>query len=160
MASDAPAPALPVGDPSLYMVCRMCTRMAEQVEQGRINCHLECGGPRKGMAYPLYRGPLSVSWIRDNCVVCGDPAQKRLEVHGQGEVGVCLHHIALLLPPDVLVTEETETGVVTSTRKRRVSIYEVLGIDPINDLGFTPEQLDPLDRGEAGAGDLHSEGEA
>ncbi len=102
-------------------------------------------------------------------MVCGEPAQRRIEVHGQGEVGACLRHIGLLLPPDVIVEEEAESGIVTSTRRRRVSLYEILGIDPVSDLGFKPEELDPIERGEdegvevtedeSGAGDLPPEGE-
>lgn len=154
MASEQPG-GLPVADPSLYMVCRMCTRMAEQADRDVAQCLLDCGGPRKGKAYPLYAGPLPESWRRSNCVVCGDPAQRRIEVHGQGEVGACLKHIGLLLPPDVVVQDETESGIVTSTRRRIVSLYEVLGIDPVGELGFKPEELDPADQD---AGNLRPEG--
>lgn len=149
--------ALPVGDPHLFFVCRMCTRMAEQLAQGSETCRLDCGGPRKGKAYPLYAGPLTPSWIESHCVLCGDPAQRRVEVHGQGSVGICLKHIGNLLPAEVEVPDETETGVITA-RRRRVGLYEILGIDPVGDLGFKPEELDPLDRG-GSAGDLHPEGE-
>lgn len=151
-------PALPVADSSLYLICRMCTRMAEQVAKGLENCQLDCGGPRKGKAYPLYGGPLPESWRRSNCVVCGEIAQRRIEVHGHGEVGACLKHLGLLLPPDVIVQEETESGIVTSTQRRVVSLYELLGIDPVSDLGFKPEELDPIDRGED-AGNLRPEDE-
>ena len=157
MASEQPS-GLPVADSSLYEICRLCTKMAEQVDRGLDSCRLDCGGPRKGKAYPLYAGPLSESWRRSHCVVCGEPAQRRLEVHGKGEVGACLLHLGLLLPPDALVAEAAESGIVTSIR-RRVSLYEILGIDPVNDLGFKPEELDPLELGEEGAGDLHPESE-
>jgi len=151
-------PALPVGDPHLFFVCRMCTRMAEQIEQGAEHCKLDCGGPRKGKAYPLYAGPLTPSWVESHCVLCGDAAQRRIEVHGQGSVGICLKHIGNLLPPEVEIPEETETVIIT-TRRRRVGLYEILGIDPVNELGFEHEELDPIDQGETSAGDLHSESE-
>lgn len=78
---------LPIADPSLFFVCRLCARMAEQMAQGASVCRLACGGPRKGLVYPEYLGPLTASWLRGNCVVCGAFAAHRVEVHGKGEVG-------------------------------------------------------------------------
>jgi len=135
-------PALPVADRSLFLVCRMCARMGEQAALGSAVCRLACGGPRKGLAYPEYRGPLLDSWRRNHCVVCGGIAAHRVEVHGRGEVGACAKHLALLLPPGA-GAPPAEAGPATSPRLVRVSLYDLLGIDPVRDLGFAPEAEGP-----------------
>ena len=56
-------PQLPVGPPDLVFVCRMCTKLAEQLSQGADRCRLKCGGPKKGMAFPMYAGPLTDRWL-------------------------------------------------------------------------------------------------
>jgi len=75
------APALPVGPGDLVFACRMCTKMAEQIAQGATHCQLAlCGGPRRGLAFPLYAGPLTDGWFKQNCYMCGQPAAKKLRV--------------------------------------------------------------------------------
>jgi hypothetical protein len=116
--------------------------MAEQVAQGAERCQFDCGGPRRGKTYPQYAGPLTPEWTRNNCVVCGEPGDKRFHVHGQGEIAACRKHFAVLFPEQALVDEQTETGVIVSSGPKRVSLYDLLEIDPVNDLGFEPESED------------------
>ena len=129
---------LPVNIPGLFDVCKMCARMAEQFDRGSENCALMCGGPSKGMAYPLYSGPLTPSWIADHCVVCGVVAERKLDVEGQGTVGACLRHLGVLIP-EKAVDLPTDSVVVVPGRLR--SLYEVAGVHPVEDLGFDPEDV-------------------
>lgn len=142
MPDSSATPAPLVADPSLFFICRMCARMADQIAQGSTVCRLACGGPRKGRAYPEYRGPLPPSWLRAHCAVCGDPAAHRVEVHGRGEVGACAKHLALLLPPGA-GAPAAEAAPPATPRLARVSLYDLLGLDPVRDLGFDPEPGGP-----------------
>lgn len=93
---------LPVADPSLFFLCRLCTRMLEQIEKGIKVCQYECGGPKKGLAFPFYQGPLTSGAIGMNCFVCGQEAELKLKVERQDpafvlpiirELGVCKKHL-------------------------------------------------------------------
>jgi hypothetical protein len=129
---------LPVPIAGLFEVCRMCVRMAEQFGQGSENCALMCGGPSKGMAYPLYSGPLTAGWIADHCVVCGELAERKLDVEGRGTVGTCLKHLGVLVPAKA-ADLPTDSVVVVPGRLR--SLYDVAGVHPVEDLGFEPEDV-------------------
>jgi len=130
---------LPVKDPSLFFICRFCKEMALQVSKGESVCHRPCGGPRKGRAFPLYSGPLTSVIIETHCFVCGEKADKRLRVGGyRREIGICMKHIMFtgINPKDLPPPKTEHQGVIQRREVKRVSIYEALGIDPVNDLGF------------------------
>jgi len=131
---------LPLADKTLFAVCRFCERMAEQLAHGATRCLLACGGPTKGLAYPLYRGPLPRAWLAAHCVVCEAPAQKQVEVHGQGMVGACNQHLGLLVP-EAATTLPPERW--PALPKQPESLYDLLGIDPVNDLGFPKDDGSP-----------------
>lgn len=85
---------LPIPDDHLVFVCRYCTKLAEMWDKGEKVCHLQCGGPKKGMTFPLYQGPMTWSYLRDHCYVCGDPAEVRVEIGlQQRDLGVCKKHL-------------------------------------------------------------------
>ena len=131
-------PGLPVPIPGLFDVCRMCARMAEQFDRGFESCARMCGGPSKGMAYPLYSGPLTASWIADHCAVCGELAERKLDVAGAGTVGTCLKHLGVLIPGKA-ADLPTDSVVVVPGRLR--SLYDIAGVHPVEDLGFDPEDV-------------------
>lgn len=61
---------LMVDDESLIWICRMCYKMAVAKEQGQDQCGVtQCGGPKKGHAFPGYRGPLKNK--KEWCYRCG-----------------------------------------------------------------------------------------
>jgi hypothetical protein len=131
--------SLPIKDPSLFFICRLCTKMAEQIGRGETVCHHPCGGPRKGRAFPLYTGPMANATIETHCFVCGVDAEKKLKIgNGLRELGVCIKHLIFAgIDPKTLPPPKTEDrGVVQKREVRRVSIYEMLNIDPVKDLGF------------------------
>lgn len=140
--------ALPVPDKSLFFTCRMCVRMAEQWEKGEKVCHLKCGGPRKGLTFPQYAGPLTATYLRDHCFVCGSPAEMRVAVKTEGlpnlqELGICMRHLIFVgTNADELKAkpEPDQLGIVQSTKIVPVDIYTLTGIDPVKDLGFEPEK--------------------
>lgn len=91
---------LPIKDPSLFFICRLCTKMAAQWEKGETVCHLKCGGPKKGMDFPLYQGPLPPATLAVNCFVCGQGATCKIKVTPAHtpfvlprELGVCVKHL-------------------------------------------------------------------
>jgi hypothetical protein len=129
--------SLPVPDKALYFVCRMCRHMAEQWDKGEKVCHLKCGGPRKGLTFPLYSGPMTRSYLRDHCFVCGNPAEMRMEVKGvPQDLGICLKHLAIFgVDEKTLNAPPDSFGVVKDSIIKKVDVREMLGIDP-KDLGF------------------------
>lgn len=88
--------------PGLIFICRMCERMAEQLAQGADKCHLDCGGPRRGRSFPLYKGPLTAGWLEEHCFVCDGTAAKTLRLSGGLEVhralGVCDRCVKWVVP--------------------------------------------------------------
>jgi hypothetical protein len=92
---------LPVPDPTLLFICRMCEQMAEQWDRGQTDCHQKCGGPKNGRLFPLYRGPLTPGYAESHCVVCGVDATKKMGITGErGEIGICDAHISVIAPED------------------------------------------------------------
>jgi len=103
--TDAGTPhAFPVPIDNLFHICRFCRRMAEQWDHSgplpdpdAVACMLPCGGPSKGMFFPLYHGPLTDTWIANHCVVCGDAADKIISAEGERlRLGVCVKHLSYL----------------------------------------------------------------
>ena len=137
---------LPVPAKELVFVCRMCSRMAEQWAKGQKTCNEPCGGPRKGMTFPLYSGPMTPSYIKDYCFVCGEGADMTASVQeetGGLELGVCKRHLVFLgIEPEGLEKPPTpeQLGVVESSEIVPISLYDLMGIDPVKDLGFEPEE--------------------
>lgn len=84
----------------------MCVRLAEQIAQGADRCHLKCGGPRKGMLFPLYEGPLVESWLAAHCFVCGVDASQSFEIDAAHmspvekarRLGICPLHVRVVQP--------------------------------------------------------------
>lgn len=140
---------LPVNDRSLFFICRMCTNMAEQWDKGQKVCQLKCGGPKKGMEYPLYKGPMTASFIQAHCFVCGDTAEMRVEVKERidaptrlFDLGICLRHLHIVgVDPDSLKKplHPDQVGIVQDTKIVPVDFYKMVGIDP-KDLGFKDEE--------------------
>jgi hypothetical protein len=104
-ATPTPPPALPVKSiPGLIFICAFCERLADQLAQGADRCHLVCGGPRKGMDFPLYKGPLTPTWLEGHCFVCGTDATKQFQVRdplrlgATRRLGVCEAHVRFVLP--------------------------------------------------------------
>lgn len=136
--------SLPVADPSLFFVCRFCTRMAEQMDKGQKVCALRCGGPRKGMTFPLYEGPVTRSFLKSHCYVCFRDAEMMVAVKGiVGDLGICKAHLPFAgVDPASLETppKPHEIGVIQTVRLTPISFYDALGIDPVRDLGFEKEK--------------------
>ena len=136
---------LPVPAKELMFVCRMCSRMAEQWAKEQKTCNEPCGGPRKGMAFPMYRGPMTPSYIKNYCFVCGEGADMTATVQEEDaglELGVCKRHLVFLgIKPETLEKPPApeQLGIVESSQIVPISLYDVLGIDPVKDLGFEPE---------------------
>ena len=122
---------LPIKDPALFFVCRFCVVMAEQWDRGERVCHRQCGGPRKGRTFPLYRGPMTEDYLRWHCFVCGNSAERYIKVSsGTRELGICVKHFPFAgIPPEAEQKPE-DAGVITKIEKKIVPINEVLGIDP------------------------------
>ncbi len=150
---------LPVPDKSLYFVCRMCSRMAEQWAQGQKVCQLKCGGPKKGLAYPMYHGPMTGNYLKSHCFVCGSPAEMEITVNPDGvtpdvqKLGICHRHLIHVgVDPEQVKgapkPEADQIGVVQETRIVKVPLYNMLGIDPQKDLGFqAPEEKTDASQG-------------
>jgi hypothetical protein len=143
---------LPIPAKELIFVCRMCSRMAEQWAKGQTQCAEKCGGPRKGMTFPMYRGPMTSSYIRNYCFVCGECADMTATVQEEDaglELGVCKRHLIFLgIEPEKLEKPPApeQLGVVQSSQIERVSLYDLMGIDPVSDLGFEPEPEEGVDK--------------
>jgi hypothetical protein len=76
--------------------------MVEQIEKEITVCQYKCGGPKKGLAFPFYQGPLTSGAIERNCFVCGGEAELKLKVERNDptlvlpiirEIGVCKKHL-------------------------------------------------------------------
>ena len=93
-------------------VCAACERLAAALrpydpdidpEREHVpGCGLvlgeECGSPAHDMDFPEYGGPFDDKWIRENCCVCGKPANTIVTVIKDGvpleyPVGYCSDHI-------------------------------------------------------------------
>jgi hypothetical protein len=137
---------LPVPAKELVFICRMCPRMAEQWAKGQKNCHEQCGGPRKGMTFPMYNGPMTPSYIKNYCFVCGECADMTASVQEESaglELGICKRHMTFLGIESEKLEKPTapeQLGVVESSQIKEVSLYDLFDIDPVNDLGFEPEK--------------------
>jgi len=88
-------PDLMVKDPNpmrpLVFICKMCYRMAEAIENGKLDCGVaDCGGPIKGHAFPSYHGPLTNEQKKQHCYRCGNDSQKVIQIGNEGELGVCI----------------------------------------------------------------------
>lgn len=137
---------LPVPDLSLYFICRFCTNMAEQWDKGVKVCQLKCGGPKKGMSYPLYKGPMTAPFIQAHCFVCGEHAEMRMEVKATPDspkvlfdLGICLRHLPIFDPSQSKPAHPAQIGIVQETKIVPVDFYKMAGIDP-KDLGFKDEE--------------------
>ena len=87
---------LPVNDPTMAFVCRLCERLAEARDAKRETCGQECGGPMKGKHFPRYKGPLTPGFMASHCFICGEPTPISMKVEGLidgREIGVCKRHI-------------------------------------------------------------------
>jgi hypothetical protein len=81
--------SLPVQDPTLIWICRMCTKMARAKDSGTDECGVpDCFGPTRGGYFSGYEGPLT-TLRRDYCYRCGCVSGLVLNVDGKGEVGIC-----------------------------------------------------------------------
>ena len=143
---------LPIPAKELIFICRMCTRMAEKWAQGQTQCREQCGGPRKGMSFPMYSGPMTPSYIRNYCFVCGEVADLTASVQEDAngiELGVCKRHLTFLgIEPEKMEKPPApdQLGVVESSQIKHVSVYDLFGIDPVNELGFEPEPEEDVDK--------------
>lgn len=85
---------LPVNDLSFMFICRFCECFAEAKDAGSASCGKACGGPKKRMDYPKYRGPLTTKYIADHCFVCGEETRISVHVHKEDRaLGVCEKHL-------------------------------------------------------------------
>jgi hypothetical protein len=116
--------------------------MAAQWAKGHKTCNERCGGPRKGMTFPMYNGPMTPSYIKNYCFVCGECADMTAAVQEESaglELGVCKRHLVFLgIEPEKLEKPlaPEQLGVVESSQIESISLYDLMGIDPVNDLGF------------------------
>lgn len=149
---------LPVPDRSLFFICRLCTKMGEQWDKGIKTCQLKCGGPRKGMAFPEYAGPMTPTYRESHCFVCGMPAEGKIEVQvsyrspgllripDPKTLGICKKHLRFAVPGNAvehpLLGTASDAGLIQRQVVTPVPLYEALGIDPVKDLGFN-EQEEP-----------------
>jgi hypothetical protein len=65
------------------------------------------------------------------------------EETGGLELGICKRHLIFLgVEPEKMEKPPApeQLGIVESSQIERVSIYDILGIDPVKDLGFEPEE--------------------
>lgn len=82
-------PNLPVDDPGLAFLCRLCLKMARARDNGSESCGQSgCGGPSAGKAFPLYEGPLATV-IENYCYLCGSESYKVISIDGTGRLGMC-----------------------------------------------------------------------
>jgi hypothetical protein len=141
--------SLPVPDRSLMFICRFCANMAEQWDKKLTICQLKCGGPKKGLQFPLYKGPMTATFIQSHCFVCGDKAEMRVEVKESldaparlFDLGVCLRHLPFAgVDPSTIQkpVHADQMGIVQETKIVAVDFYKMAGIDP-KDLGFKDEE--------------------
>lgn len=77
----------------LSAVCAWCEHWHNNKDRNHeVVCGQSCGGPKRGMAFPKYKGPWEGSLVR-LCFVCGDEPDAMAEIKGQGMVGVCSFHV-------------------------------------------------------------------
>jgi len=110
-------------------LCKLCDRLHEQISNGADRCHLECGGPRKRMAFHSYKGPLTETWMATHCFVCGnaadggtirceDPRLPRITNHRR-DLGVCRRHTSTLIqelrPGETVITNPTSPAEPPAT---------------------------------------------
>lgn len=81
---------IPVNDPTLMWICRVCERMAAVSDLGGDHCNeSDCGSPLVGKAFPMYKGPFSGMRLR-YCFKCGSNIDVHvLSVAQNGRVGIC-----------------------------------------------------------------------
>lgn len=81
----------------LCAICAMCEYFwnARGRNKNDIDCGKKCGGPVRGMTYPMYKGPLGNN-IHTICFICGNyPDGACVDIGGKGIVGICNEHIDL-----------------------------------------------------------------
>lgn len=84
---------IPIEDKSFVFVCRFCERLAEARDAGRETCNQDCGGPKRGRDFPLYKGPLTPGYMVDHCFVCGEGTSLSVTTSGSNRhLGVCKRH--------------------------------------------------------------------
>jgi hypothetical protein len=87
--------------------CTMCVHLHEGRDRGLTKDGVpvcvagfegrQCGGPLSGLAFPEYKGPLTIHAIATHCFRCGKKANKIVEGNrGPGYVGVCNRHLPTL----------------------------------------------------------------
>lgn len=135
----------PVPDFSLFFICRFCLKMERQWGVSRVCQFKECGGPKRGRSFPLYEGPLTESYLRSHCVVCGSLAELQLQLEKEvRSLGICRKHLVAAGVTDKIPAQGTQDiGIITKVEQTTTTLYDLLGIDPVKDLGFsTPENED------------------
>jgi len=81
--------SLPVPEPGMVFICRLCLRMVTAHGNGMDSCgRSDCGGPSAGKAFPLYDGPLA-GVLENYCYMCGEESYKAISVDGQKRLGMC-----------------------------------------------------------------------
>jgi hypothetical protein len=83
-------------DHGLSAVCAWCEHHWATLREGATpGCQqVGCGGPGTGRAFPRYRGPRPI--LATYCYICGQDADLAVEMGGQGAVGCCADHEALM----------------------------------------------------------------
>lgn len=69
-------------------VCAWCEHWHDAKRRGEtVKCGKQCGGPKSGMTFPLYKGPMK-SRLGEFCFICGKSADAGLRLK-DGFIGVC-----------------------------------------------------------------------